>query len=163
MKRNPHKNIQHIITMESQYVGDKGKRANLKTGVSRKQHPKFSEKRTFLTSWYAHICVRIQGLSVFRKIWRFVFLKHPFWDSPFCLITDEYLRGFWKYQKAHMNHYFLINLILGIHSKQCLRSTFQGEINLWWYRFFPFHSPLYEKESVSINWKSARNQNYNLK
>ena len=22
----------------------------------------------------------------------FIFLKHPFWDSPFCLITDE-LRG----------------------------------------------------------------------
>ena len=29
-------------------------------------------------------------MFVFRKIWRaFVFLKHSFWDSPFCLITDE--------------------------------------------------------------------------
>ena len=29
-------------------------------------------------------------MFVFRKIWgTFVFLKYPFWDSPFCLITDE--------------------------------------------------------------------------
>ena len=25
----------------------------------------------------------------FQKIWHAVFLKHPFWDSPFCLITDD--------------------------------------------------------------------------
>ena len=23
----------------------------------------------------------------------FVFLKHPFWDSPFCLTTDEFQQG----------------------------------------------------------------------
>ena len=28
-------------------------------------------------------------MFVFRKIWRFIFLKHPFWDSPFYFITDE--------------------------------------------------------------------------
>ena len=29
-------------------------------------------------------------IFVFRKIWgTFVFLKYPFWDWPFCLITDE--------------------------------------------------------------------------
>ena len=31
-------------------------------------------------------------MFVFRKIWRALFfLKHPFWDYPFCLITDELL------------------------------------------------------------------------
>ena len=44
---------------------------------SLKDHPyntyaKFSEKLTFLTSWYAHVCVRIRELEmlVFRKILR---------------------------------------------------------------------------------------------
>ena len=29
-------------------------------------------------------------MLIFRKIWRAVFLKHPLWDSPFCVITDEF-------------------------------------------------------------------------
>ena len=33
----------------------------------------------------------------------FVFLKHPFWDSPFCLITDE-LNIFTKYSEISFNH-----------------------------------------------------------
>ena len=41
---NPKKRIPH-------FVDNKAKRANLKTGVSRKQStPKFSEKRTFFTA-----------------------------------------------------------------------------------------------------------------
>ena len=31
--------------------------------------------------------------SFFRKIWRFDSLKHPFWDSPFCLSTDVFAYG----------------------------------------------------------------------
>ena len=46
------------------------------------KHAKFSEKRTFLTPWYAHV-------RFSENLACFVFLKHPFWDSPFCLITDE--------------------------------------------------------------------------
>ena len=33
----------------------------------------------------------------------FVFLKHPFWDSPFCLITDE-LNIFTKYSEISFNY-----------------------------------------------------------
>ena len=30
-------------------------------------------------------------MIAFQKIWRvFFFLKHPIWDSPFCLITDDW-------------------------------------------------------------------------
>ena len=31
--------------------------------------------------------------SFFGKFCVFLFLKHPFWDSPFCLITDEFHRN----------------------------------------------------------------------
>ena len=31
-------------------------------------------------------------MFAFRKIWRFIFLSLPFWDSPFCLITDELIK-----------------------------------------------------------------------
>ena len=34
-------------------------------------------------------------MLVFRKIWPcFVFLKHPFWDSPFCLIVYKCFQKF---------------------------------------------------------------------
>ena len=39
--------------------------------------------------------VRIRRLEVFvfsENLTCFVFLKHPFWDSPFCLITDDLLK-----------------------------------------------------------------------
>ena len=49
------------------------------------KHAKFSEKRTFLPPWYAHVRnIRFSGN------WAcFVFLKHPFRDSHFCLIADD--------------------------------------------------------------------------
>ena len=66
------------------------------------KHVKFSEKRTSLTplirirmcdkSKYQILRVRIRGLRNVRfseNLTCFVFLKHPFWDSPFCLITDD--------------------------------------------------------------------------
>ena len=46
------------------------------------KHTKFPEKRTFLTPWYAHV-------RFSENLVCFVFLEHPFWVSPFCLITDE--------------------------------------------------------------------------
>ena len=64
---------------------EQGKRANLKTGVSRKQStPNFPKNKHFLppdTDTCAY-----QGVRHVRFV---VFLKHPFWDSPFCLITDK--------------------------------------------------------------------------
>ena len=50
---------------------------NLKTGFWRKQsNAKFPKKQTFVNPWYAQF---------FGKFVVFVFLKHPFWDSPFWL------------------------------------------------------------------------------
>ena len=50
------------------------------------KHAKFSGKRAFLTLWYAYF-VR-KKCSLFGKFGILCFfLKHPFWDSPFCLIT----------------------------------------------------------------------------
>ena len=50
---------------------------------------KFYENQTFLTLWYAH--VRNNRLS--ENLACFVFLKHPFWDLFFCLITGD----IWEY------------------------------------------------------------------
>ena len=79
---------------KSSLIRQKGESQN---GVSRKQrrknkNAKLSEKRTPLIPWYAHVCVRIRGVRNIRfseHLVYFVFLKHPFWDSPFCSITDE--------------------------------------------------------------------------
>ena len=48
------------------------------------KHAKFSEKRTILNPWDAHV----RNICFSENLARFVFLKNPFWDSPFCLITD---------------------------------------------------------------------------
>ena len=79
------------------------KKANLKTGVSKKQStPNSPKNEHFFTSWYAHspysarmrenIDRAYQGIRkvLFSETLAcFVFLKYPFWDSPFCLITGE--------------------------------------------------------------------------
>ena len=61
----------------------------------KKKHAKFSGNRTFLTPWYAHVrvhtCVyqRVRNVRFSENLACFVFLKQPFWDSPFCLITGK--------------------------------------------------------------------------
>ena len=68
-------------------IKQKGKSQN---GCFKKtKHAKFSEKRIFLAPWYAH--VRVRNIRFLENLACFVFLKHPFWDSPFCLITDDLL------------------------------------------------------------------------
>ena len=56
------------------------------------KHAKFSEKQTFLTP-DMHTCTcDYQGVRIVRfseNLACIVFLKHPFWDSPFCHITDN--------------------------------------------------------------------------
>ena len=64
---------------------------NIKKGCFKKtKHVKFFKKGTFLTHLYTH--VRVHGVSSVR-FWEnltcFVFLKHPFCDSPFYLITGN--------------------------------------------------------------------------
>ena len=70
-------------------IKQKGESQN---GCFKKTKPaKFSEKRTFLTPC-KKVCCAYQGVINTRfseNLACFVFLKPPFWDSPFCLITDE--------------------------------------------------------------------------
>ena len=65
-----------------------GIQANIKTGVSRKQStPDFPKNENFLPPDTHTYVVRFSG-----NLACCVFLKHSFWDSPFCLITDEFER-----------------------------------------------------------------------
>ena len=72
------------------------------------EQAKFSKKRTFPIPWYALFsCIQSKSLysvwvqensayqgfrnvRFFENLACFVFLKHPFWDSLFCLITDDW-------------------------------------------------------------------------
>ena len=84
--------ITNLVSLidRSSVVRQKGESQN---GCFKKtKYVKFSEKRTFLTSWYAHLCVYqgrgrgVRNVRFSENLACFVFLKHPFWD---CLITDE--------------------------------------------------------------------------
>ena len=107
-----YKNSWRLLTVNynSSVIRQKGKSQN---GCFKKtKHAKFSEKRTFLTPWYAHqslflnkdaglrpatLCKKrlwcayqgIRNVRFSENLACFFFMKHPFWDSPFCLITDE--------------------------------------------------------------------------
>ena len=68
------------------------RRANLETSVSRKEStPNFPKNDYFLLTDSTPTCA-YQGVRKIRFLenlaW-FVFLKHPFWDLYFYLITDE--------------------------------------------------------------------------
>ena len=90
--------VQHLRMSfsERQFVGYKAK-GRISNGVFKKtKHAIFSEKRVFITPWYAQHTF-LQGVRKVRfseNLACFVFLKHPFWDSPFCFITNELLSEF---------------------------------------------------------------------
>ena len=69
-----------------------GKRANLKTKVARKKKtPNFPKKKHFLPhDTYTHVSQGVRNNSFSENFECFVFLLPLFWDSPFCLIADEY-------------------------------------------------------------------------
>ena len=83
----------------SSIISQKGESQN---GCFKKtKHAKFSEKWTFLTLWYPHVLIRIRRVRNVRfsgnlvrnvrfseNLACFVFLKHQFWGSLFCRITD---------------------------------------------------------------------------
>ena len=74
------------------YLWQKGEAQN---GCFKKtKHAKFSEKRTFLTPAYQGV----RNIRFSESLACFVFLKHPFWDLPFCLITDDMLKH-WYIEK----------------------------------------------------------------
>ena len=50
----------------------------------------------------------VRNVCVSEILACFAFLKHPFWDSPFCLITDEIYYGFGELQQnldIALNHF----------------------------------------------------------
>ena len=81
-----------VMKSISSVVRQKGKSQNW--CFKKTKHVKFSKKLTFLTPWYAHarcVCRNPSYIHVnfSENLAYFVFLKHPFWVSPFCLITDD--------------------------------------------------------------------------
>ena len=49
---------------------------------------------------------RVRNVRFSENLARFVFLKHPFWDSPFCLIIDEFRDCQWL---THCQRFLLQN------------------------------------------------------
>ena len=73
-------------------VGNKAK-GRFQNGCFKKtKHAKFSEKQTFLTTdKHMYMCVSwVRNVRFWENLACFVFLKHTFSDSPFCLITDVF-------------------------------------------------------------------------
>ena len=67
----------------SSVIRQKGESQNV--SFKKTKHVKFSEKRTFLSYQ------RVRNVLFSDNLTCFVCLKHLFWGSPFCLITDELL------------------------------------------------------------------------
>ena len=69
------------------FVGNKAKKANLKTGVSRKQStPNFPKNEHFLPfEHFLRTCAHhgVRNVRFMENLVCFIFLKHPFRDSTF--------------------------------------------------------------------------------
>ena len=53
-------------------------------GCFKKTKPdKFSKKRIYLIPWYTNVRIWGKSIRFLENLSGFVFLKHPFWDSPF--------------------------------------------------------------------------------
>ena len=57
----------------------------------KRKHAKFSEERTFLNPLKRTCVSRGKKCSFFGKFGVLCFPEHPFWDSPFCLFTDDFI------------------------------------------------------------------------
>ena len=76
-----------------QIIGNKVKGQISKRVFQENKARQIFRKRTFLTPWYAHVrtCAYedVRNVRFSKNLARFLFLKHPFWDSRFCLTTGE--------------------------------------------------------------------------
>ena len=75
-------------------VGNKAKGRILKHVSQVKQAHQIFQKQTFLTPWYTNVRMYVRGGGgrnnrSSENLAYFVSLRHPFWDSPFCLITTN--------------------------------------------------------------------------
>ena len=96
------------------------------------KHAKFSEKQIFLTAWYEHIRVRTrtyayQGVRIVpfsENLACFVFLRHRFWDSPFCFIVDDNtISKVFRYILLQMVGIGKNNEHFEVHSREIMGST----------------------------------------
>ena len=84
--------------------------ANFKTGISRKQSaPNFPKDKYFLPpDTHTYLCESGRGDVRFSEnLARFVFLKHPFRDSPFCIITNALLIRKTDHINTNLNYLYL--------------------------------------------------------
>ena len=82
----------------SQIIGNKGKERILKRVFQENKGRQIFRKTNI---FYPLIRTLTRNVCFSENLACFIFLKHPFWDSPFCLITDDfvvtffYLWGIW--------------------------------------------------------------------
>ena len=90
----PHARQNMLEAVKLSVIRQKGETQN---GCFKKtKYAKFSEKFTCVYEGVRHTqraCAYqgIRNVSFLENLTCFVFLKHQFWDSPFCLTTDEML------------------------------------------------------------------------
>ena len=121
-------------------VGNKAKGRILKHVSQVKQAHQIFQKQTFLTPWYTNVRMYVRGVGGGGRNNRssenlacFVSLRHPFWDSPFCLITDMLI--YWKIlKKIYVIQEDLFFLHLNLMNSMTLKG---GEITKTHYTMFP--------------------------
>ena len=75
------------LNIDSSVIRQKGESQN--GGLKKTKYIKYSEKRTYLTTWYAHVRVGIMGyeMFIFRKIWCALFSWNTHFEiRPFALL-----------------------------------------------------------------------------
>ena len=78
--------------MLSKFVGNKGKMPNSKWVVQEnKAHQIFWKTNSSYPLTLTRTCAYqgIRNVYFSKNLVGFLFLQHPFWDSPFCLITNK--------------------------------------------------------------------------
>ena len=97
------------------YVGNKAKGGISKRVFQENKEHKFSEKRTFLIPWYAHV-----GFS--ENLVGFFFWKHLFWDLPIALniIISMFINPyqlFWQKLPSKIKKYIQVLIFKKIKNK----------------------------------------------
>ena len=87
-----YKEIVRFVSVSLLNIGRKwGKRANLKTVFQENKAVQiFRKTNIFYPLIHKRTCAYqgVRNVCFWENLASFVFLKHPFWDSPFCLFTN---------------------------------------------------------------------------
>ena len=110
--RNQSIDIKHITKL----VGNRAK-GRISKRVFQENKARQIFRKTNIS--YPLIRTQVRNVRFSENLTCFVFLKHPFWDSPFCLITDELVLRNW-----------VINFPLKCHH----RSLTVPQIQLWHFK-----------------------------